>query len=88
MKQLRTISLMVPLFLLTNCGNQGEKQIEKFKIQVGRFADIEILRYRVTQFEQLSLRQKKLVYFLSQAALSGRDILYDQNYKYLSLIVF
>ena len=86
MKQLRTISLMVPLFLLTNCGNQGDKQIEKFKIRVDRFADIEILRYRVSQFEQLSLRQKKLVYFLSQAALSGRDILYDQNYKYNLII--
>ena len=47
-----------------------------------RFADIQLLRYRVPDFENLSLRQKQLIYFLSEAALEGRDILYDQNRKY------
>ncbi len=47
-----------------------------------RFADLQMLRYRVDGFEQLSLRQKKLVYYLSEAALMGRDILWDQNGKY------
>ncbi|WP_315352037.1 dihydrofolate reductase [Phocaeicola abscessus] len=47
-----------------------------------RFADIQLLRYRVPDFENLSLRQKQLIYFLSEAALEGRDILYDQNGKY------
>lgn len=47
-----------------------------------RFADLQLLRYRVDGFEQLSLKQKKLVYFLSQAAIYGRDILWDQNGKF------
>ncbi len=47
-----------------------------------RFADIEILRYDVPGFEKLSLQQKTLVYYLSEAALCGRDIIYDQNNKY------
>ena len=47
-----------------------------------RFADIEVLRYEVPGFEQLSLQQKTLVYYLTEAALWGRDILWDQNCKY------
>lgn len=47
-----------------------------------RFADLQLLRYRVNGFENLDLRQKKLVYYLSQAALYGRDILWDQNGKF------
>jgi dipeptidyl-peptidase-3 len=47
-----------------------------------KFADIQILRYRVDGFEQLPLRQKKLIYYLSKAALEGRDILFDQKGKY------
>ena len=46
---------------------------------VDKFADLQILRYEVKGFDELSLRQKKLVYFLTQAALYGRDILFDQN---------
>ena len=62
------------------------KQKSNFKVQVDRFADIEILRYQVPGFDNLSLRQKKFVYFLSQASLSGRDIIYDQNYRYNLII--
>lgn len=47
-----------------------------------RFADLQLLRYRVDGFEKLTLKQKKLVYFLSQAALYGRDILWNQNGKF------
>lgn len=47
-----------------------------------QFADIQILRYRVPGFEELTLKQKELIYYLSQAALEGRDILFDQNGKY------
>jgi len=60
----------------------SSKQKNNFKVQVDRFSDIEILRYRVPGFEDLSLKQKKFIYYLSEAALSGRDIIYDQNYKY------
>ena len=49
---------------------------------VDRFADIEVLRYVVPGFNTLSPKQKKLIYFLTEAALSGRDILWDQNGKY------
>jgi Peptidase family M49. len=53
-----------------------------FNYKVDSFADIEILRYQVSDFETLSLQQKELVYYLTQAALEGRDILFDQNGKH------
>ena len=49
---------------------------------VDKFADVQILRYEVTGFEELSLQQKKLVYYLSQAAIEGRDMMFDQNCRY------
>ncbi len=54
---------------------------DNFIYQSEKFADIEILRYRVPGFEELSLKQKELAYYLYEAALSGRNILYDQHYK-------
>jgi len=54
----------------------------EFDYTVDRFADIEVLRYKVPGFEKLPLNKKKLIYFLSEAALAGRDILWDQNGKY------
>ena len=59
---------------------------DDFKYESEQFADIQILRYQVPGFTDLSLKQKELVYYLYQAALSGRDILYDQNYKYNLII--
>ena len=53
-----------------------------FQYVVDQFADLQLLRYRVPGFENLSLQQKKLLYYLSEAALEGRDILFDQNGKY------
>ena len=50
-----------------------------FNYHVDRFADIEVLRYQVPGFEELSLQQKQYIYYLSQAAVAGRDILFDQN---------
>jgi dipeptidyl-peptidase-3 len=50
--------------------------------QIDRFADVQVLRYKVPGFDQLSLHEKKLAYFLSQAALAGRDIIFDQNYEF------
>ena len=52
-----------------------------FQVTAQSFADLKILRYQVPGFNQLSLQQKQLVYFLSEAALAGRDIFYDQNSK-------
>lgn len=51
-------------------------------ISVDRFADVELLRYTVPGFDALALDQKKLVYYLARAALAGRDIIYDQNYRH------
>lgn len=54
----------------------------EFDVHVDRFADVEVLRYQVPGFDELSLQEKKLAYYLSEAALAGRDILYDQNYRH------
>ncbi|MGB7500054.1 MAG: dihydrofolate reductase, partial [Moheibacter sp.] len=53
-----------------------------FEVKADRFADIQVLRYKVDDFDKLTLDQKKLVYYLTQAGLAGRDIVYDQNYKH------
>jgi len=62
------------------CGCQSHEQ--KFQYTVDKFYDLEILRYDVPEFDSLSLQQKQLVYCLSEAALWGRDILFDQNGRY------
>ena len=61
---------------------QEIQEKETFSYTVEQFADLQILRYRVPEFETLDLRRKQLIYYLSQAALEGRDILFDQNGKY------
>ncbi len=58
------------------------KNNDDFNYVVDRFADLQVLRYKVPDFENLSLRQKMLVYYLTEAALNGRDILWDQNGKH------
>ena len=65
---------------LTSCNDMAQEQ--EFNYVVDRFADIEVLRYKVPEFENLTLQQKKLIYYLSEAAIVGRDILTDQNCKY------
>ena len=69
--------------LLTGCNNK-EKANENvvFNYTVDSFADLQILRYQVPGFEALSLQQKQLLYHLSEAALMGRDIMFDQNCRY------
>ena len=73
-------SAMIALSI-TSC-NTPEKQNEDFNYNVDRFADIEVLRYKVPEFDSLSVKQKALVYYLTEAAITGRDILWDQNGKY------
>lgn len=76
--------MVTTLSLLTACGGNPKTTAEAEKIDytVEQFADLQILRYRVPGFEDLSLKQKELVYYLTEAALQGRDILFDQNGKY------
>lgn len=88
----KIIFMLATLFLLASCngGKKTEKQPTvaddgidaNFEYKVDRFADVEILRYPVQGFNSLSLQQKELIYYLSQAALEGRDILWDQNNRY------
>lgn len=83
--------MITSLFLLAACTNgkqpesqpvAGEGIDSTFEYKVDQFADIEILRYPVPGFNSLSLGQKELIYYLSQAALEGRDILWDQHNRY------
>lgn len=72
-------------FILMGCSNKQDKQEspnQNFTYEVDEFADIQILRYQVPDFDSLNLKQKELVYYLSMAAIEGRDILFDQNNRY------
>ena len=84
MKNHLIISVATAAVLLTGCSGikKTTAQADKFDYTVEQFADLQILRYRVPGFEDLSLKQKELVYYLTEAALEGRDILFDQNGKY------
>jgi len=73
------IILCAALAVLSGC---QKKEQQTFVYSVDKFYDLEILRYQVPDFDSLSLQQKTLVYYLSEAALQGRDILYDQNCRY------
>ncbi len=59
-----------------------QKPPETFQHTVESFADLRLLRYKVPAFDALTLRQKQLLYYLYEASLSGRDILYDQHYQH------
>ena len=60
----------------------AEATAQEFQWQIDQFADLKILRYQVPGFDELPLDQKKLIYYLSEAAICGRDIITDQNYKH------
>lgn len=64
------------------CASCQKNQPKEFNYNVDKFYDLEILRYQVPGFDELTLQQKTLAYYLSEAALQGRDILYDQNGRY------
>ena len=66
---------------MTAC-DQKPAETAEFQWQIDRFDDIKVLRYQVEDFDSLSLRQKELIYYLSEAAVCGRDILFDQNFKF------
>ena len=75
--------------LLASCGSKKEeaktetpKTEENFEVEADRFADIQVLRYQIDGFEELSLQQKQLAYYLTEAALCGRDIIFDQKNKH------
>lgn len=85
------IKYFLPMLLtasfLFSCADQKKEEkptpaATEFNYEVEQFADIKILRYQIPGFENLTLNQKKLVYYLSQAGMEGRDIIYDQNYRH------
>ncbi|MGL5273096.1 MAG: dipeptidyl-peptidase 3 family protein, partial [Phocaeicola sp.] len=73
--------------LLASCNSpKNESKADSFNYTVEQFADLQLLRYQVPGFEELPLQTKELIYYLSEAALQGRDILFDQNGKYNLII--
>ena len=84
------VGLFFASIMLQACQNRPsdtptEPQAE-FQVLADQFADLQVLRYRIPGFENLTLQQKELLYYLSQAARSGHDMIWDQNYRHNLLI--
>lgn len=86
MRKLISIFLLSILIFSCKQDKMTENTKDEFQYVVDQFADLRILRYQVTDFDSLTLQQKKLIYYLNEAALCGRDIIFNQNGKY-NLIV-
>lgn len=83
-KVLLFLAIIATTFACSPPENQKKatENSDDFKYITEQFADLKIIRYKIPGFDKLSLSQKKLVYYLTQAGLSGRDIIWDQNYRY------
>ncbi len=86
-RSISTLLIMTLSFCIFNACSKKAPEAEPVSIEnmpwvIDRFDDIKVLRYEVPGFENLPLEQKKLIYYLSEAAKCGRDILFDQNFKY------
>ncbi len=91
MKNTFLIAMAMFGLLFFSCNENKEKkdvaQVEttastEFDYNVEQFGDVKILRYQIPGWEKLTLKEQKLVYYLTQAGLAGRDIMWDQNYRY------
>jgi dipeptidyl-peptidase-3 len=89
MKLLRITSIFMAFAVSVICNAQAEKVIDAdkkenaaFEYFVEQFSDIKVLRYQIPGWENLTLKEQILVYYLTQAGTSGRDIMWDQNYRY------
>lgn len=80
MRKLLSIYIL-SIITLFSCNNNSEA-IKEFNFFAEKFEDIQVLRYQIPGFDELNLNQKKLVYYLTEAGLAGRDIMYDQNYRH------
>ena len=81
MKAKKILFLLVIISIIFSCNiNQEEKN--EFSHFSEQFSDLKILRYQIPGFDKLTLSQKKFVYYLTEAGLYGRDIMYDQNYRH------
>ncbi len=81
-------ALSIAILLMAACATKETNEAETTpvtdlgQVKVDQFADIQVLRYDIPGWENLSLKEQQLVYYLTQAGLSGRDIIWDQNYKH------
>jgi len=86
MKKILILIISIMSISIYSCDQAEKEQTgngeSEFQFLTEQFADIRMLRYQIPGFEDLSLEQKKLIYYLGEAALAGRDIIYDQNFKY------
>ena len=81
MKSKKILFLLVIISIIFSCNiNQEEKS--EFSHFSEQFSDLKVLRYQIPGFDKLTLNQKKFVYYLTEAGLYGRDIMYDQNYRH------
>jgi len=92
MNKILSTCLLASALTFVSC-NEDKKTADKdeqkeiamnsdFEVNVDEFADIKVLRYQIPGWENLSLKEQKLVYYLTQAGLAGRDIMWDQNYRH------
>ncbi len=87
---MRIKSLLIVIFIsafLFNCNTDtGDYYVPNsesdFEYKVDEFADLKVIRYQIPGWDELTLKEKKLVYYLVQAGLAGRDIMWDQNYRH------
>src|SRR5438093_718197 len=83
MRTLKLVTTLLGGIMLSGLAVAGEASpAGNFEFKADRFADIQVLRYRVPDFDKLSLKQKTLAYYLYEAGLAGRDIFWDQKYRY------
>lgn len=91
--QSRLLYFLMAIFFLASCGGEDattdntgsqpeEGASDEFQWQTEQFEDIKMIRYQIPGWDKLSAQQQELVYYLTQAGLSGRDIMYDQNYRH------
>ena len=80
MKSKKILFLLVVISIFSCNINQEEKS--EFSHFSEQFSDLKVLRYQIPGFDKLTLNQKKFVYYLTEAGLYGRDIMYDQNYRH------
>ncbi|MFN2379210.1 MAG: dihydrofolate reductase [Bacteroidales bacterium] len=82
---IKTLTMIVLLGTIAVSCRTGEKKVaesDDFVYLADKFADLQVLKFKLPAFDELTLQQKEFIYYLSEAALSGRDIMWDQNFKY------
>jgi dipeptidyl-peptidase III len=91
MKKIIKLTILVSMIIISAIACDSSRQTTPaepvaFKYKIDQFGDMQVLRYQLPGFELLTLKQKEFIYYLSEATLCGRDILWDQNFKYNLLI--